>query len=551
MARTLRSTPGWSRASLFLPTVYLFAMAAITLWLAWSFGRHWYDTNWLLFWFVIVAAFVWIPVSIWSAKRRDANIQPAFYLHRGIQALRQAAASSDNRLAPAVQSPVDEAADSKDASPTVGRFQRLGAQSRGVGPLVMGVVLILFAASIFGGWPVDLSFSDTSILNLRVVASTVFLIEGVWIVIVGSQWLRPFEVRADSAAEWLCSGLQIRVCRFDSGPGLHKPCDPDGRPQRALRGRGGSVKTPRLRDRPTAAARRFMIRSSSAVEQATVNRQVAGSNPASGANSGPPLAPGAALFASGVLPWRRLPCPTKRSNSSTTRWRSRATSGSVAISSATASTRAARAAIASARGVRARTCGRRAALRPAARRGRADPPVPGGRLRRRPPSLDLGGRRRDHRARRIARGADPARGRRGGRARDQRGHRHARRGGEPRRLLRDLRVLSGTASTRRMPAASSGWSRKARTSWSRSCPSPRRAPCSSATRSTTPRRDRPAVAGAASRRGARALALRTLAHGPVAGPSLSTVRPGSAGPSRASTSWMSGRVSSIASATRR
>jgi hypothetical protein len=22
-------------------------------------------------------------------------------------------------------------------------------------------------------------------------------------------------------AEWLCSGLQIRVCRFDSGPGLH------------------------------------------------------------------------------------------------------------------------------------------------------------------------------------------------------------------------------------------------------------------------------------------------------------------------------------------
>ena len=197
MARTLRSTPGWSRASLFLPTVYLFAMAAITLWLAWSFGRHWYDTNWLLFWFVIVAAFVWIPVSIWSAKRRDANIQPAFYLHRGIQALRQAAASSDNRLAPAVQSPVDETADSKDASPIVGRFQRLGAQSRGVGPLVIGVVLILFAASIFGGWPVDLSFSDTSIFNLRIVASTVFLIEGVWIVIVGSQWLRPFEVGAD------------------------------------------------------------------------------------------------------------------------------------------------------------------------------------------------------------------------------------------------------------------------------------------------------------------------------------------------------------------
>ena len=36
------------------------------------------------------------------------------------------------------------------------------------------------------------------------------------------------------------------------------------------------------------------------------------------------------------------------------------------------------------------------------------------------------------------------------------------------------------------PAASSGWSRRTRTSWSRPCRSPRRAPCSTATRSTTP-----------------------------------------------------------------
>src|SRR3981189_314650 len=48
-----------------------------------------------------------------------------------------------------------------------------------------------------------------------------------------------------------------------------------------------------------------------------------------------------------------------------------------------------------------------------------------------------------HRARRIARTAHPARSRRGGRARDQGGHRHVRHGREPRRLLRDVRVLSG------------------------------------------------------------------------------------------------------------
>src|SRR5215216_1038793 len=29
-------------------------------------------------------------------------------------------------------------------------------------------------------------------------------------------------------AEWLCSGLQIRVCRFDSGPGLHRLRDIGG-----------------------------------------------------------------------------------------------------------------------------------------------------------------------------------------------------------------------------------------------------------------------------------------------------------------------------------
>ena len=214
MARSLRSTAGGSRASLFFPTVYLFAMAAITLWLAWSFGRYWYDTNWLLFWFVIVLAFVWIPVSIWSAKRRDANIQPAFYLHRGILALREAAVSGDDRLAPAVPYSVEETPESGAEVPLVGGFQRVGAQFRGIMLLVMGVVLTLFAASILGGWPVDLSFSDTSILNLRVIASTVFLIEGVWLIIVAVQLLRPFEITTEEqGVRWRQSTFRRRTVR--------------------------------------------------------------------------------------------------------------------------------------------------------------------------------------------------------------------------------------------------------------------------------------------------------------------------------------------------
>src|SRR4030095_14212984 len=53
---------------------------------------------------------------------------------------------------------------------------------------------------------------------------------------------------------------------------------------------------------------RFLIRGSSAVEQSAVNRSVAGSNPAPGANSGPLSLLGAALFASGAdMPTRALP----------------------------------------------------------------------------------------------------------------------------------------------------------------------------------------------------------------------------------------------------
>ena len=70
-------------------------------------------------------------------------------------------------------------------------------------------------------------------------------------------------------AEWLCSGLQIRVRRFNSGPGLQ--------PLRGLAGRDN-------RFQGRAKWQWLLIRSSSAVEQPAVNRLVGGSNPSSGAN---------------------------------------------------------------------------------------------------------------------------------------------------------------------------------------------------------------------------------------------------------------------------
>jgi hypothetical protein len=214
MARSWRSTAGGSRPSILFPAVYLFALAAITLWLAWSFGRYWYDTNWLLFWFVIVAAFVWIPVSVRLTIRRAANVQPMFYLHRGILALREAAAAGDNRLAPAVPNNVDGTPDRAAEAPPVGRFERVGAQFRGIMLLVMGIVLTVFAATFFLGWPVDVSFSDASILNLRIVASTVLLIEGIWLVIVAVQLLRPFEITTEGqGVRWRQSTFRRRLVR--------------------------------------------------------------------------------------------------------------------------------------------------------------------------------------------------------------------------------------------------------------------------------------------------------------------------------------------------
>src|SRR5471030_1383801 len=88
---------------------------------------------------------------------------------------------------------------------------------------------------------------------------------------------------AGLVAEWLCSGLQIRQCRFDSGPGLHPPSS-WGRPwNTALASHGTLCQNTAPSPTEYRRSRPILFRSSSAVEQATVNRRVAGSIPAFGA----------------------------------------------------------------------------------------------------------------------------------------------------------------------------------------------------------------------------------------------------------------------------
>ena len=77
-------------------------------------------------------------------------------------------------------------------------------------------------------------------------------------------------------AEWLCSGLQLRVDRFDSGPCLHSL------DLKIYACKLTFALTKKAEDRHISS---LMFLDSSAVEQLTVNQLVAGSNPARGAIS--------------------------------------------------------------------------------------------------------------------------------------------------------------------------------------------------------------------------------------------------------------------------
>ena len=83
-------------------------------------------------------------------------------------------------------------------------------------------------------------------------------------------------------AEWLRSGLQNRLPRFNSGRGLQSSLHRSrlGKPDEScFQSRRGFVIGKRIRARAAA-----LFPGSSVVEQPAVNRLVAGSNPARGAN---------------------------------------------------------------------------------------------------------------------------------------------------------------------------------------------------------------------------------------------------------------------------
>jgi hypothetical protein len=165
------------------------------LFLVWLFGLPWNSPAWVVFWLAVLAANVWIPLFGRMPSQRETRAQPALYLHRGIQALRQAAASGDNRLAPVVVSDVDVMSAARSEGPVVGRFQRVSALTNGVVGVVLSFILVLVA--ILMGWPPGSSIFALSLGYLWLVAFGAFLIEALGAMIISIQWLRPFEIIAD------------------------------------------------------------------------------------------------------------------------------------------------------------------------------------------------------------------------------------------------------------------------------------------------------------------------------------------------------------------
>jgi hypothetical protein len=213
MARALRVTGGSSRPVALFPVILFCLLAAMGLWSIWLFGAAWNNPSWVAFWVAVLAALVWIPIFGRLAARRDATSQPAVYLHRGIQALRQAAAAGDNRLAPVVQNRNDEFPDIQSEDTITGRFQRVHATTNAIVGWVGGVILMALAVFLITfNWTL-LPGLASALHTIYIGAIVLILIEGAYVTLLAFQSSRPFEISADAQG--------IRWQRPSGGPKRH------------------------------------------------------------------------------------------------------------------------------------------------------------------------------------------------------------------------------------------------------------------------------------------------------------------------------------------
>jgi hypothetical protein len=203
MARSLHPPVARGRAIRLLLTSYFFLFAVMGLFFVWLFGLPWNSPAWVVFWLAVLSAHVWIPLFDRMPSQREAQAQPALYLHRGIQALRHAAAKGDNRLAPVVARSADETHEESADGSVTGRFQRMYGTPNAVALAVIVVVVLGLAFSFIMPDYTLFHGLDSTLRTILTACGALLLIEGLYISVLGFQGLRPIEMSADEqGVQW-------------------------------------------------------------------------------------------------------------------------------------------------------------------------------------------------------------------------------------------------------------------------------------------------------------------------------------------------------------
>jgi hypothetical protein len=185
-----------------LPALVYYGWAAWSLWLA-THGGQWQD-----FWAFTLATVAWAAVVfilLLIVPVRGLSPARLQRLDKGIQALRQAAAAGDNRLAPKHESvewsDADELASSGASSgtTTIGPLERLGG-GREEFLVLLGPILLLIALPALGSALYRyFAFSNLHdpIIIQDFTAATLMLVAGILAIVVAAFWPSTFTVTAD------------------------------------------------------------------------------------------------------------------------------------------------------------------------------------------------------------------------------------------------------------------------------------------------------------------------------------------------------------------
>jgi hypothetical protein len=177
-------------------------------WAAWSFWLALRGGQWRDFWVFTLAASTWaafVFILLLIVTVRGLSPSRLQRLDKGIQALRQAAATGDNRLAPKHELPNWSDADSSPPSSessgtaTMGPLERLDARRVEflvlLGPILLLIGLLGLGSALYRYYTFS-NLHDPTIIQ-DVITASLMLVAGLLAIVVAALWLSTFTVTAD------------------------------------------------------------------------------------------------------------------------------------------------------------------------------------------------------------------------------------------------------------------------------------------------------------------------------------------------------------------